>query len=220
MKQINLSNKKLNVDEISKFDKENISSKCGKPFCGLWFSPAIESANYHQVSEWHNHVEFSFSKEKIANNYITKSNATYITKLTFKETTKALTVEQIKASFQNKATKQEIIKDFNLKNTENLVLKINSRKDLDIISETYPNWDEMPKKNRSDLWQYVTKNFVGCEFSENLFKTVNRLDNDLIFILDVPSFVAFSKEGFEFETNEQKITFNTFDVENNLENVI
>ena len=68
-------------------------------------------------------LSLALVKKKIANNYITKSNATYITKLTFKETTKALTVEQIKASFQNKATKQEIIKDFNLKNTEKLSFK-------------------------------------------------------------------------------------------------
>jgi hypothetical protein len=192
MKQINLSNKKLNIDNISDFNKENIQSKCGKPLCGLWFSRAIKTTNSHIVSEWHNHVEFSWSTRSVKQKYLTNKGTTYVTSLALKESTKLVTVKQIEQLFIDKSNKAQIIKELNLKNINNLVLKIDDQKDLDIITKSYPEWDSMNKNYHSKFWQYVTQNFVGCEFSKNLFNTIHRLDSDLIYILDVPSFVVFN----------------------------
>jgi len=218
MKQINLSNKQLNIDEISKFDKDNISSKCGKPLCGLWFSPAIENAKYHQISEWHSHIEFNFGKNRVNREYLTDNNTTYVTELSLKENTKTLTVSELNCLFSENATKKEIINKLKLQNIDNLVLKIDSKKDLDLINMNYRGWDNISTNNYSKIWQYIAKNFIGCEFSENLFKTVNRLDSNLISILDVPSLVIFDNKGFNFKTTEQKLIFNTFDAQNRLDN--
>ena len=217
MKQINLSNKKIDLNKISAFDKTNITSRAGKPFCGLWFSPAIKDESSHLKSEWHNHIEFSWNKDKINKEYLTENNTTYITKLSLKENTQTLTVSELDYLFGENASKNEIINELQLQNIENLVLKIDSQKDLDLITMNNPGWDDVPRKQHSKLWQYIAENFVGCEFSENLFKTVNRLDSNLVFILDVPSFVVFNNKGFNFETTEQKLIFNTFNIENNLE---
>lgn len=215
MKQVNLSNKKIDLNKISAFDKTNIISRAGKPFCGLWFSPAIGDANSHLKSEWHNHVEFSWNKDKIAKEYLTKNDTTYVTELSLKENTKTLTVSEIGFLFSKNASKDEIINKLKLQDVDNLVLKIDSQKDLDLITINYPNWDDIQRKQHSKLWQYITENFVGCEFSENLFKTVNRLDSDLVLILDTPSFAVFDNKGFNFKTTEEKLIFNTFEIDNN-----
>ena len=216
MKQINLSNKNINLNKISDFDKTNIVSRAGKPSCGLWFSPATNDGKSHIKSEWHNHVEFSWSQDKISKEYLTKSGTTYVTELSLKENTKTLSVRELDYLFTVKASKSQIINKLELEGVDALVLKIDNQKHLDIITMSNSNWDDVQRKHQSKLWQYITENFAGCEFSENLFKTVSRLDSDLVFILDTPSFVVFDGKSFNFETTEQKLVFNTFDTQNDL----
>ncbi|MGD9901215.1 MAG: hypothetical protein AB7S44_01615 [Spirochaetales bacterium] len=211
MEQINLSNKKLNIQEISDFDKSNIETNCGKPFCGLWFTPALYGLTSHFKSFWHKHIESNWPKDIINKTYVTNNNTTFVTELFLEEDTQILKVSELGYLFDKKASTLEIIKELELKNTKHLILNINSQEDLDIISENYPQWDSLGRKIHSELWEYVTNNFVGCEFSWHLFETVRRLDSDFLFILDTPSFVVFDANGFKFKTTEEKLTFNTFD---------
>lgn len=208
MEFVNLSNKAFDTANIMITSNGNINSKSGKPMCGTWFSRAIKDERFYEVCEWHDYIEYNMLNPKTVQDlYLTNNKTTFVTTLTLKPTTKNLAVSQIEECFNKKMNTQEIINHLQLKNVTELLLTISSKKDYEIICNNYPNWDDMPRVENSEVWQYISSNFVGCNFDKNLFKELDRAENNLVYILDIPSFVAFSAKGFDFASQEKQLRF-------------
>jgi|LGOV01.1.fsa_nt_gb hypothetical protein len=201
----NISNKKFNKEDLE-FDKENIKVRFGKPSLGLWCSEKTNPADYGYETEWHDFSKYIYMDPKnILKHYVTEKNTTFVIDVIPKETTKTITVTELKDCFDNKMSKTEIIRALNLKNTENLVLSINSKADHDKIDEVFSTFTGYRKLDNG-FWRYVADNFVGCAIERNFFEETDRI-NDLHGIVEIPSFIAFTDKGFDFKETEKILFF-------------
>jgi|GEM_PF-6399610 len=206
---VNLNKEGFDENKISNFEQDNIKVRFGKPMCGSWFSLENTDNDQHHECEWHQYLESEYGASNLLfDMYITDKNKTNVVNLSLKDETMVVKANQIAECIKNKQTKDEIIDLYNLEDTENLVFSINSREDFNAINRAFPGWTEPRNKNGEKFWQYITKNFSGCEITDNFINSYSRLDNDFVAIVEIASFVAFDNKAFNIKSDQKRLSFN------------